>query len=452
MNDPRPRLAFFLLVAALPGCATTQRVAPATALIPPGDLVDLDAAPGAYRTIDPERAIEFLRGGHREPARPGAPRKNVLALSGGGMYGAYTAGVLKGWTASGKRPTFDVVTGISTGSLIAPFAFLGPEYDDFLEARYTTVRSKDIYRMRTWVTLPWSDSIADSAPLRRLIAQEIDEPLLEKIAAAHAKGRRLYVGTTGLDSKRLVVWDMGAIASSKRPGRVELFRDVVLASCSVPGVLPPVAIDVTVDGRRSTELHADGGVTASIFADFSMLRAARPAGTSPSDHLAEGANVYAIVAGKIYPDPGRVQQALFSVADQSLATVLQARSDGDLMRLFLMATLSGGKFQLAAVPQDMRVGANALDFDPVLMRQLFEAGHDFAFSGRPWRNTPPGLEPDEQRLPRSGVFFATSPTTSTLDRMAIQAANRPADAPKQTPATQTGPRASVLKAYSEASP
>ncbi len=417
MNAARRLIATATLLMAA-GCATTTRVAPATALIPPRDLVDLDA-PGVYRTYDPEKAIEFLRG-NRVARAASAPRRNVLALSGGGMYGAYTAGVLKGWTASGKRPTFDVVTGISTGSLIAPFAFLGPEYDDFLRERYTNVRSQDIYQMRSWVTLLWSDSIALSTPLRRLIAKEIDEPLLAKIAAAHAQGRRLYVGTTSLDSKRLVVWDMGAMASSSRPGKLELFRDVILASCSVPGVLPPVSIDVSVDGERSSELHADGGVTASIFADFSMLRGPRQ-GAAESWTPPEAANVYAIVAGKIYPDPGRVQNGLFSVADESLTTVLKARSDGDLMKLFLMTTLTGGQFNLAAVPQAMPVGANALDFDPVLMRALFDTGYQFAACGKPWRDTPPGVEPDEQRLPRAGVFFATAPGTSTVDRMTIQA-------------------------------
>ena len=175
----------------------------------------LPDAPGVYRSYDPQVATAYLRA-NRAPASQESLR-NVLALSGGGMYGAYTAGVLKGMTASGKRPTFDVVTGISTGSLIAPFAFLGPEYDDFLEERYTSVRSGDIYRMRGLLAIPWSDSIYDSRPLRQMIAREIDEPLLAKIAAQHARGRRLYVGTTSLDSQRLVVWDMGAIAASGRP-------------------------------------------------------------------------------------------------------------------------------------------------------------------------------------------------------------------------------------------
>jgi hypothetical protein len=416
----RRTVVMLVFVLAAGGCATTSRDAPATALIPPRELVDLDA-PGVYRTYDPQVAVTFLRA-NRSPASQESLR-NVLALSGGGMYGAYTAGVLKGMTASGKRPTFDVVTGISTGSLIAPFAFLGPEYDDFLEKRYTTVRSEDIYRMRGWLTLPWSDSIYDSKPLRQMIAREIDEPLLAKIAAQHARGRRLYVGTTSLDSQRLVVWDMGAIAGSTRPGKLRLFRDVILASCSVPGALPPVSIDVSVDGQHSAELHADGGVTASIFADLYMLR---PVGAGSQPAATGGANVYAIVAGKIYPDPGRVQKGLFSVADQSLSTVLQARSDGDLMRLFLMATLSGGRFQLAAVPQGMRVGASVLDFDPTVMRKLFSAGYEFAASGNPWRDTPPGAEPDEQRLPRAGVFFATAAkaAAATVDPMAIPAEHR----------------------------
>jgi predicted acylesterase/phospholipase RssA len=399
-------LAIALLSATTGGCGGIERVAPVTATLPPRALVDLDAAPGAYHTYDPQQAIQKLRSGPRASSQ-GPPTRNVLALSGGGMYGSYSAGVLKGWSASGTRPKFDVVTGISTGSLIAPFAFLGSEYDDFLERRYTSVRASDVYRRR-YLSVLWSDSLADSEPLRRLIEAELTDDVLDRIAEAHAQGRRLYVGTTNLDTKRLTVWDMGAIASSTRPGRAELFRSVVLASCSVPGVLPPVSIDVSVDGRHSTELHADGGVTASVFTDIYMLSDAKPKEAGAPSSLG-GANVYALVAGKLYPDPGHVQRRLLSVSGQSLSTVLQARAEGDLMRLFLMATLSGGKFQLASVPEDTPVSVNMLDFDPVIMRKLFQIGYTFAARGEPWRDTPPGVEPDEQRLPRSGVHFAIDP-------------------------------------------
>src|SRR5262245_36186162 len=152
-----------------------------------------------------------------------APR-NVLVLSGGGANGAFTAGVLNGWPASGTRPQFDVVTGISTGALIAPFAFLGPEYDEELARNYTGLHDGDIYRRRPLPALLWSDALADSAPLRRRIEAQITSELLARIARAHTQGRRLYVGTTDLERKQLVVWDLGAIAAGEDPGKLELFR------------------------------------------------------------------------------------------------------------------------------------------------------------------------------------------------------------------------------------
>ncbi|HEY3788014.1 MAG TPA: patatin-like phospholipase family protein, partial [Urbifossiella sp.] len=143
--------------------------------------------------------------------------RNIVAFSGGGAYGAYSAGFLDGWTKAGTRPEFDVVTGISTGSLIAPLAFLGPEYDSRLGPLYTRVQAEDVFRVRTWILIPFKDSIATSLPLKNLIDSQISPALMEKIAAEHRKGRRLYVGTTNLDTRRLVVWDMGAIACRPSP-------------------------------------------------------------------------------------------------------------------------------------------------------------------------------------------------------------------------------------------
>src|SRR5206468_5122524 len=140
-----------------------------------------------------------------------ARRFNVLVLSGGGAYGAYPAGILCGWTEAGTRPSFDVVTGVSTGALVATLAFLGPARDPDLRRFYTTVTNKDVFaERRPEVAGVLGESLADSAPLERLINSVADEKLLAEVAAEHAKGRRLYVGTTHLDSRRLVVWDMGA--------------------------------------------------------------------------------------------------------------------------------------------------------------------------------------------------------------------------------------------------
>ena len=164
-----------------------------------------------------------------------------------------------------------MVTGVSTGSLIAPFAFLGPDYDDLLERSYTGVRPGDLYRLRYPTSLLWSDSLADAEPLRRRVEAEITPDVIARVARAHASGRRLYIGTTNLDTKSLVVWDLGAIAAGDDPHKVSLFREVILASCAIPGLLPPVPITVGVNGRPRSELHVDGGVNTSLFLPPSVL-------------------------------------------------------------------------------------------------------------------------------------------------------------------------------------
>jgi predicted acylesterase/phospholipase RssA len=333
-----------------------------------------------------------------------APR-SVLVLSGGGMNGAYTAGVLKGWTASGQRPRFDVVTGISTGALIAPFALLGPEYDDALERAYTTARNSDIFRKRSPLLLPFADSLADSTPLRKHIEAQITPEVLAQVARAHAEGRRLYVGTTNLDSKQLVVWDLGAIAAGDDPDRLALFRRVLLASASVPGLLPPVPINVEVNGRRYTELHVDGGVTASLFLRPRMLGRGR--GQSNED-----TSVYVIVAGKLRPTPQPVARRLIQVSEQSIQGILQSQFEGDLLRIYLLARFTGARFALAAVPQEFPEGPDSLSFDPRVMRALFDEGYRSAGSGSVWRSTPPGLTAGEQPPPREGVRFELKEDTT----------------------------------------
>jgi hypothetical protein len=332
-----------------------------------------------------------------------APR-NLLVLSGGGSNGAYTAGVLKGWTASGTRPRFDVVTGISTGALIAPFALLGPEYDAALQQSYTTARNMDIYRRRSPLLLLWADSLADSSPLRKGIDAEITPEVLAGVARAHAEGRRLYIGTTNIDTKELVIWDAGAIAAGDDPDKLELFRRVLLASASVPGLLPPVAINVEVNGKQFTELHVDGGVAASLFLRPSMLRR-RVEPQRPTDVKGEEANVYVIVAGKLRQAVQPVKRRLLLVAEESIQGIRQAQFEGDLLRVYLLSRFSGSRFALAAVPQEFPDDQGSLSFDPRTMRALFDEGFRSAQSGTVWRSVPPGLTPGEQQPPRTGVRF-----------------------------------------------
>ncbi len=327
---------------------------------------------------------------------PTGPAHNVLVLSGGGKYGAYSAGVLAGWSAAGTRPTFDVVTGISTGALIAPLAFLGPRYDSLLERGYTTVRTKDIYRERTYLSVLFSDALADSGPLRRRIDEQVTDDFLAEIAQAHATGRRLYVGTTNLDTGQLVFWDLGAIAAGADPDKRALFQKILLASCAMPGLLPPVPIEIEVDGRRYTELHVDGGVSAAMFLRPGMVVA---------DSHGTRTNTYVIAAGKLSLEPRCVSRRFIAVSGEALHELLNAQTRDDLLRVFLLTRLTGGCFAVTSVPQELPVDPNPTRFNPVEMRRLFDVGYEQAVRGEAWRPTPPGVNPDEWPWPRTGTRF-----------------------------------------------
>ena len=189
----------------------------------------------------------------------------LLAISGGGADGAFGAGVLNGWTASGTRPEFSFVTGISTGSLLAPFAYLGPKYDHVVRRVYTTYETKDLVKKRGLLGIIEIDAAADSAPLRAVIAEHVDEAVMKAIAEEYRKGRHLLIGTTNLDATRPVAWNIGEIAASGAPGALDLIHDVMLASASIPIAFPPQIFEVEIDGGLYDEMHVDGGVTRQSF-------------------------------------------------------------------------------------------------------------------------------------------------------------------------------------------
>jgi predicted acylesterase/phospholipase RssA len=326
-----------------------------------------------------------------------------LAISGGGSYGAYAAGVLKGWTASGTRLEFDVVTGVSTGALIAPFAFLGPEYDGQLETVYTGTSARDIFRWHSLTRLPWSDAVADSAPLRRLIEASVTPEALDKIAAAHRAGRRLYVGTTDLDSKRSVVWDMGAIAAGDEPDKRELFCKVLLASASVPGLMPPVPIDITVAGKRRTELHVDGAISAAVFVHPAMIEAADGDVRPPSN--VPHTRIYVLVSGKLVAESGPVSQRVVDVTAASLNGVFVARLRDDVQRIFRLARLAGAEFSVARMADEFAGAPSSISFDPPTMRRMFDEGYRVGSHPDEWCKVPPGADGEDQPAPRGGVQF-----------------------------------------------
>jgi hypothetical protein len=398
--------AAVVLLAAATGCQSGHRPIPfdppnATALAPADEPI---IGPGKGRGRS---------GVVQAAASPGLLRRprNVLALSGGGAYGAYSAGFLAGWTQSGTRPECDVVTGISTGALIATFAFLGPEYDAKAAQLYTQVRAADVFCVRTWVTIPFKDSVASSAPLRELIESQIDAELMTRIAAEHRKGRRLYVGTTNLDTRRLVVWDMGAIASRPCPEGCLLFRDVLLASCSVPGMMPPVTFNLDVDGKPVTELHADGGVTAQLFVP-SQVFAAAAAGDDGQPQAADGpggnGNLYLIVSGKLYPDAAPVRRRVLPVLGAATGGLLYAHCRAECANLYGLARAAGMKYHLTSLSQGFATVDNSVTFDQQEMTKLFYEGYRQG-KGQTWSPAPPALSPGDNDYIRSGLRLQNAP-------------------------------------------
>jgi predicted acylesterase/phospholipase RssA len=320
----------------------------------------------------------------------GYPIYHGLALSGGGSNGAFGAGVLNGWTQAGTRPEFKVVTGISTGALIAPFAFLGSGYDEQLKNVYTTTRTPDILeRVNIFrIMFQSSEAFTRTTPLERLIEMHFDADFLNAVAAAHNQGRRLYIGTAHMDAQRLVVWNMGAIANSGHPDALHLFNQVVLASSSIPAVFPPVFIEVEVDGQRYDEMHADGGTILQMFfhaGTVDIIAAAGATGRAARDHRG---TLYLIRNGKLGPEPDEINRRLPEIADRALSTLIKYAAFHDLARIYVTTNAAGVGFRYIAIPDDFELKAEE-PFDPQEMKRLFELGYGMGLTGTGWRDTSP---------------------------------------------------------------
>jgi hypothetical protein len=285
-----------------------------------------------------------------------------LAISGGGSDGAYGGGVLAGWTQSGTRPEFAVVTGASIGALIAPFAFLGSRYDDEIRKSFTTMTAADIFEDR--VT---RDSLFDHWPLKRQVEQRVSAKLLAEIATEHARGRRLFVATTNLDAGRRVIWNMGAIAARGDEKGLKLFRDVLLASCSIPGFFSPVAIEVEANGKRFQEIHGDGTLTAPFFVvPESMLSAS----TNSRPPLSQ---IYVIVNSKLGPEFKMPDRNIPGVLGRSIAVALTSALRAEVALLHVGAQRHGIGLRIAHVDPVFDHPSRG-PFDGKYMEALYEFG------------------------------------------------------------------------------
>lgn len=299
--------------------------------------------------------------------RPGHPE--VLAISSGSDKGAFAAGYLTGWSASGSRPVFDLVSGVSTGALIAPFAFLGPDGDAALKELYTQVTARDIYRATPIKGLLGGPALADNRPLVRLIERHVTPAMLDRVAAAHRNGRRLLVMTANLDSARGIVWDMGAIAASNAPDRLTLFRRVLLASASIPGFFPPVFIDVTGQGQRFAELHVDGATIASLF----VLPPAILWGDAATPATTEPRRVTLLYNGKLDPDFRVVKPRAATILTRALSTVLTEADRAAIVNYQRLADARRVPLNVRAIGLDFDRESPGL-FDRDWMRALFDYG------------------------------------------------------------------------------
>ena len=374
-----PRMALLSASLALSACATIQRepfgeAQQAEARIPGMPLARFWAdAPGAARLM--------------APAYAGAKgERSMLALSGGSDNGAYGAGLLSGWTKSGTRPEFAIVTGVSTGALIAPFAFLGPDQDPTLEKLFTSISAKNIYKNHFPLAIPFSPSVASTKPLARMIGDVMTDALIDRVAREHARGRRLFVGTANLDAQRMVIWNMGAIAASDAPGRYSLFRQVLLASSAIPAFFTPVMIKAEAGGRTISEMHVDGGTTAQILTlpDEAIVTDRIPAAARPL-------HIYMIVNNKLNGEFHLVKPRTVPIASQAISLNLRRSTASTVNLSYLYAKDHGVDFNLSFIDKSYP-GTDHDLFDTAFMRGLFDFGFKLGQTGTFWAKSPPAQD------------------------------------------------------------
>ena len=328
-------------------------------------------------------------------AAKGLPVSNLLALSGGGGKGAFGAGLLNGWSEHGSRPEFLLVTGISTGALIAPFAFLGQKYDEVIKTLYTNTKRSDIVKERNLLALFNTDAMADTEPLRLLIEKTIDNRFMGAVAAEYLKGRELWISTTNLDSRKTVIWNMTKIAASKHPNALNLFHDVMIASAAIPGAFPPVMIDVEVDGKIHSEMHVDGGAMSQVFV--------YPPNIDLGELSEEGKgvrerNLFVVMNARLDPEWAETERRVLSIAGRAISSMIQTQGIGDLYRIYITSVRDGVKFNMAFIPEDFKYPYRE-DFDTEFMRALYKTGYEMAAKGYLWHHTPPGFDETVHTLP-----------------------------------------------------
>ncbi|KAA2212832.1 patatin-like phospholipase family protein [Teichococcus oryzae] len=384
------------MTAGLPGCSIPSRLA----AVPRGH-----ASAASVLGVPNERFFptevsgqaaleqEFVAAVERQlmarglPQTAPLPELDLLGISGGGENGAFGAGLLNGWTEIGGRPTFFLVTGISTGALSAPFAFLGGAWDAKLKSVYTDITLADVLVQRGYMAAIWNDAMADNSPLFRTISRYLDEEMLAEIARSYAGGRLLLIGTSNLDAQMPVIWNIGAIAQSGHPGALETVRRILLASSAIPGAFAPVLFDAVLDGQRYQELHVDGGAFAQVFlypASVSRFRRERAARRLPLAPV----RAWVIRNSQLDPEWALVDRRTIGIAGRAITAMISASGLNDVLRIYAAAERDKVDYNLAFIRRDFTVPYEE-PFQQSYMRPLFEYGRQRALRGDAWVKKPP---------------------------------------------------------------
>lgn len=394
-----PRTGLMLMAAAitlLAGCTTLTR----QNAVPPAlhGQERIEGMPGIRYQFFSQQGIDAmlrdLKMGSNEQGYVGDPKRkdtaNYLSLSGGGDNGAFGAGLLTGWSERGDRPDFDLVTGVSTGALIAPFAFLGPDYDPVLKQVYTETTPNDIYIELGLMGALFGDAYADTTPLFKLISKYVNEDLLKKIAYEYTvRNRWLLVATTNLDSGVPVLWNMGKLASYGTPEALNLFRKIMLASAAIPGAFPPVMIDVMADGKHYQEMHVDGRATTQVFMYPAALGAeARRSGVVSQYKQRQE---YIIRNARLDSEWQQIERNTLDIMSRGINQLIQSQGFGDIQRIYLTSLRDKIGFNLAYIGPDFNV-PHTKEFDRPYMDALYSYGHRLGRAGYPWARLPPGYE------------------------------------------------------------
>ena len=384
------------LTAGLPACSLPTRLA----AVPRGRASAATVLGVPNERFFPTEAAgqaalqrEFVAAAQRQlvsrglPPTAPLPELDLLGISGGGENGAFGAGLLNGWTERGGRPTFFLVTGISTGALSAPFAFLGSAWDAKLKSVYTDITLADVLVQRGYTAAIWDDGMADNSPLFRTISRYLDEAMLAEIARAYDGGRLLLIGTSNLDAQMPVIWNIGAIARSGHPKALDTVRRILLASSAIPGAFAPVLFDATLDGQPFQELHVDGGAFAQVFlypASVSQFRRERMARRLP----VAPARAWVIRNGRLDPEWASVDRRTLGIVGRAITSMIAASGYNDVLRIYSAAERDGVDYNLAFIGRDFTVEYDK-PFEQSYMRPLYEYGRQRALRGDAWVKRPP---------------------------------------------------------------